>query len=92
VGCSTPLTAAEASRNLPRLLDAVERGETVLITRGDRAVAEISPARRRTGADLAAALAGIPAPDDRFAEDIAAASALLDAERGDPPTSHGPRR
>jgi hypothetical protein len=45
-------------------------------------MAEIKPARRRTGADLRAALAGIPAPDDRFTEDIAAAVALLESEHG----------
>jgi prevent-host-death family protein len=75
------MTAAEASRRFADLLDAIERGETVTITRGHRPVAEIrparrrtgaeiGPARRRTGADLRAALAGIPAPDDRFVEDV----------------------
>lgn len=78
------MTATEASRNFSELLDAVERGETVIITRGNHSVAEIGPARRRTGADLRMALAGIPGPDDRFAEDIAAAVALLETDRGDP--------
>jgi len=78
------MTATEASRNFSDLLDAIERGETVTITRGSYPVAEIGPARRKTGSDLRAALADIPGPDDRFTEDIAAAMALLDAERGDP--------
>lgn len=78
------MTATEASRNFSTLLDSIERGETVTITRGNRPIAEITPARRRTGADLRAALAGIPAPDDRFAEDIAAAVALLETAGGDP--------
>jgi prevent-host-death family protein len=78
------MTATEASRNFSDLLDAIERGETVTITRGNRPVAEIAPARGRTGADLRTALKGIPAPDDRFVEDIAAALALLEADRGDP--------
>lgn len=78
------MTATEASRNFSALLDAIEQGETVTITRGNHPVAEIGPARRRTGSDLRAALAGIPAPDDRFAEKIAAAVALLESERGDP--------
>ncbi len=43
------MTATEASRNFSDLLDAIERGETVMITRGHHAVAEIMPARRRTG-------------------------------------------
>ncbi|MFC7280236.1 type II toxin-antitoxin system Phd/YefM family antitoxin [Paractinoplanes rhizophilus] len=78
------MTATEASRNFSDLLDAIERGETVTITRGNHPVAEIGPARRRTGADLRTALAGIPTPDDRFADDIAAAVALLESEQGDP--------
>jgi prevent-host-death family protein len=78
------MTATEASRKFSDLLDAIERGETVTITRGNHPVAEISPARRRTGADLRAALAGIPAPDDRFAEDIAETVTLLEADGGDP--------
>jgi hypothetical protein len=45
-------------------------------------MAEIGPARRRTGADLRAALAEVPAPDDRFADDIAAALALLTTHAG----------
>ncbi len=43
------ITATEASRNFSDLLDAIERGETVTITRGHHAVAEMRPARRRTG-------------------------------------------
>ena len=78
------MTATEASRNFSNLLDAIERGETITITRGNHAVAEIHPATRRTGADLRAALAAIPAPDDRFAEDINDAVALLEADGGDP--------
>jgi prevent-host-death family protein len=78
------MTATEASRKFSDLLDAVERGETVVITRGNQAVAEIGPARRRTGADLRAALADVPPPDDRFAEDISAALALLTTEETDP--------
>ena len=78
------ITATEASRKFSDLLDAIERGETVIVTRGNHAVAEIGPARRRTGADLRAALADIPAPDDRFVEDIAGALELLDQEESDP--------
>lgn len=83
VGVRT-MTATEASRRFSDLLDAIERGETVTITRGNHPVAEIRPARRRTGADLRAALADIPPPDDRFADDIADALALLTTEGNDP--------
>jgi antitoxin (DNA-binding transcriptional repressor) of toxin-antitoxin stability system len=78
------ITATEASRNFSDLLDAIEQGETVTITRGNHVVAEMRPARRRTGTDLRAALEHIPPPDDRFAEDIATALALLTSERTDP--------
>jgi prevent-host-death family protein len=78
------MTATEASRRFSDLLDAIERGESVTITRGNHPVAEIRPAKRRTGADLRTALAGIPAPDDRFADDIAGAVAMLEVYGGDP--------
>jgi len=78
------MTATEASRHFSDLLDAVERGETISIVRGNHPVAEIGPARRRTGADLRAALADVPLPDDAFSRDIAEAVALLNQEVGDP--------
>ena len=78
------MTATEASRNFSELLDAIERGETVTITRGHHAVAEIMPARRRTGADLRVALERIPPPEDRFAADIAAALDLIASDGEDP--------
>jgi len=55
----------------------------VPITRGRRAIAEIAPSHRRTGADLRAALAETQPPDDHFADGIADALALL-TEGGDP--------
>lgn len=78
------MTATEASRRFSDLLDAIERGEIVTITRGNRPVAEIGPARRRRGADLRAALAGIPPPSDQFVDDIASAVALLTTDGSDP--------
>jgi antitoxin (DNA-binding transcriptional repressor) of toxin-antitoxin stability system len=78
------MTATEASRNFSDLLDAIERGEIVTITRGNHVIAEIRPARRRTGTDLRSALEHIPPPDDRFADDIAEALALVSNEGNDP--------
>jgi antitoxin (DNA-binding transcriptional repressor) of toxin-antitoxin stability system len=78
------MTATEASRNFSDLLDAIERGETVTITRGHHAVAEVGPARLRTGAGLRAALEQVPPPDDGFADDIAGALALISSEGDDP--------
>jgi antitoxin (DNA-binding transcriptional repressor) of toxin-antitoxin stability system len=78
------MTATEASRRFSDLLDAIERGETVTITRGNRPVAQIGPPRRPTGAELRAALAEIPPPDDAFADDVNAAVSLLTTDGGDP--------
>lgn len=78
------VTATEASRRFSELLDAIEAGETVTVTRGNRPVAEIRPARRRTGRDLRDAIAQIPPPDDRFAADIAGAVGGLVQEVPDP--------
>lgn len=78
------MSATEASRNFSDLLDAIERGETITITRSRQPVAEIGPARRRTGADLREALAAIGPPDDRFAQDITDTLALLTTEESDP--------
>ncbi|MEN2738191.1 type II toxin-antitoxin system prevent-host-death family antitoxin [Microbacterium sp. X-17] len=72
------ISATEASRRFSELLDAIERGETVTVTRGNRAIAEVRPARSRTGRDLAAALAGIVPPDDEFEAAIVDAVAALD--------------
>jgi antitoxin (DNA-binding transcriptional repressor) of toxin-antitoxin stability system len=65
-------------------LDAVERGETVTIMRGNHPVAEISPARRRTGADLRAALTDTTPPDDAFARSISDAMSMVTSEVSDP--------
>lgn len=78
------ISATEASRRFSDLLDAIEAGETVTVTRANRAIAEIRPAPRRTGRDLRLALAAVPAPDERFAADVAAAVAGLTAPDEDP--------
>jgi antitoxin (DNA-binding transcriptional repressor) of toxin-antitoxin stability system len=64
-------------------VDAVERGETVTIVRGNRPVAEIAPAYPRTGAGLPAALADTAPPDEEFSRHIAEAVALLRSEVSD---------
>jgi prevent-host-death family protein len=77
------ITATEASRKFSDLLDAIERGETVTITRGKEPVAQIGPVRRCTGADLRAALADIAPPDDDFGEAITDAVHMLVTEERD---------
>ena len=81
--CMRTVTATEASRHFSDLLDAVERGETVTIVRGSHPVAEIGPARRRTGADLRAALTGTVPPDDAFASSISEAMSMVTSEADD---------
>lgn len=71
------ITATEASRRFSDLLDAIDQGETVIVTRGNRPIAELRPARSRTGRRLREALARIPPPDDRFESDITDALALI---------------
>lgn len=78
------VSATEASRRFSELLDAIEAGEMVTVTRGNRPIAEIRPAPHRTGRDLRAALAEVSPPDDRFAGDIAAAVENLTDEGADP--------
>ncbi|GAA1419339.1 type II toxin-antitoxin system prevent-host-death family antitoxin [Agrococcus citreus] len=78
------ISATEASRRFSELLDAIEAGDTVTVTRGNRRIAEIRPVRRRTGRDLRAALGDIPPPDDRFVADIAGAIEDLTDEGTDP--------
>ena len=76
------MTAAEASRRFFDLLDAVERGETVAITRGDRTVAQIGPARRRSGGGLRL-LTDVPSQDDAFARSIDEALSLVNSDPRD---------
>lgn len=80
------MTATEASRNFSGLLDLIEAGETIRITRGNEPIAEVGPARRRTGADLEAALAAaaLPPLDEDLEDDIAQALALVSDEGADP--------
>lgn len=81
------ITATEASRGFSDLLDAVERGETVTITRNGTPVAIFGPPRRRTGRDLDAAL-GPSRLTEEDAEEmrriIEETDALLIPYEGDP--------
>lgn len=66
------LTATEASRSFAALLDEVEKGETVVITRGGRRIATIGPVQSSNGADFLGLLASRNV-DDGFAADVLAA-------------------
>ena len=84
MGGMRTITATEASRRFSDLLDAIEAGESVTVTRGNRAIAEIRPARRRTGRDLRVALVDIPAPDEQFVTDLTEAMGTVAQEVPDP--------
>ena len=77
------VTATHASRGFSEVLDAVEHGETIRITRAGRVVAEVRPVIPATGRALREALAHLPALDDTFDADIAAATTLLTNDESD---------
>lgn len=70
------MTASEASRNFSAVLDSVEHGETILVTRAGRRIAAIAPATTATGAALNSVLArwrGADPFDEAFSNNITAA-------------------
>ena len=73
------MTATHASRGFSGLLDRVERGETIRITRDGHPVAELRPITPATGRALRAALADAPTLDADIEADIADAIELLES-------------
>jgi prevent-host-death family protein len=63
------VTATQAARSFANILDAVEHGETVIITRDGVPVGRLVPERRTSADRLKAALRGNPA-DAGFADDL----------------------
>ena len=55
------IQASEAKTHLPQLLDDVERGETLIITRHGRAIARIVPEVNRRQEEIDSALENIAA-------------------------------
>ena len=55
------IQASEAKTHLPQLLDEVERGETLVITRHGRAIARLTPEVDRVRAETDAAIATLKA-------------------------------
>jgi prevent-host-death family protein len=70
------VTATQAARNFANLLDAVEHGETIVVTRDGIPVGRFSPERRTSADRLKAAFRDHPA-DPGFADDLAALRADL---------------
>ena len=65
------VTATEASRSFAALLDEVEKGNTVIVTRGGRRIATIGPASAGNGGEVAELLRSSDT-DEVFAEDLRA--------------------
>lgn len=77
------MTASEASRTFSAVLDSVESGETIVVTRAGRRVAAITPAPRANGAALRAVFQrwhGNLAFDDTLAARVHAAREAASAE------------
>ncbi len=55
------IQASDAKAHLPQLLDDVERGETVVITRHGRAIARLVPEAHRRQEEIDRAIEGIKA-------------------------------
>jgi len=66
------MTATEVSRNFAAVLDQAERGEVIVITRGGKRLATLSPAAVGNGAAVKAFLLE-HAVDEDFADDVASA-------------------
>lgn len=82
------MTASEASRSFSAVLDSVEHGETIVVTRAGRRIASITPVPAATGAAFNAVLntwVSADAFDDDFAGNIAEArTAVSSANDTDP--------
>ena len=63
------LTATEASRSFAALLDEVEAGETVVVTRGGRRIAAIGPASTGNGLEFLRLMEDA-VPDEDFVSDV----------------------
>lgn len=70
------MTATEVARRFSSVLDSVERGEHVVITRNGRSIAELAPRSAANGAAVREALRRHE-PDTDWADDIDAIRSLL---------------
>ena len=60
------IQASEAKTHFLRILDRVERGETIVISRRGRSIARISPEVKKDGEDLVRAIAEMKALRQRI--------------------------
>lgn len=80
------VTIAELRQNPTPTFDAVERGETVVVTRYRKEIGRIVPPRRQqvSGSEVMEALRRTPLPDASWAADLEAERAAVDTEWSDP--------
>ena len=77
------MTATEASRKFSTVLDAAEQGESVVVTRGGRRIAEIRPASSANGQalrDVFDRWRDAPALDDAFETRVRSAREIATTE------------
>lgn len=75
----TTMTATDVARNLSAVLDAVANGETVVITRGGRRIAQLTPTSAANGGAVADIFRR-HTPDPEWADDIETIRDLLYVE------------
>lgn len=73
------MTATEVSRNFASVLDRAEHGETIVITRGGKRLATLSPAAPGNGAAIRDFLASRRLDED-FAADVASVREVVTDE------------
>jgi prevent-host-death family protein len=61
VRAMSTVSAYEAKTHLPRLIRAAERGQTVIITRHGKPVAQLGPVQEQRGVNMAEATARLEA-------------------------------
>lgn len=82
------ITASEASRNFSAVLDSVEHGETIVVTRAGRRIASITAAPASNGAALNEVITrwrNTDALDEAFEERVAEARNSASAEQDSDP-------
>ncbi|MGP3967017.1 type II toxin-antitoxin system Phd/YefM family antitoxin [Streptomyces sp. 6N223] len=73
------MTATEVARNFASVLDRAEHGETIVITRGGRRLATLSPATAGNGAAIKDFLDSHPV-DEEYARDVDSARDVVTDE------------
>ena len=76
------IQASEAKTHLPQILDEVERGETVVITRHGRPIARLVPESERRQAEIDEAVDGILAVRERLKGKITLEEVLSSIHEG----------